>query len=227
MVSIPDIVARGQQFRLVRQDESLRRFNGSEQIVMNRVAYWSFQIPLLPRTGADAKGWRAALTELANPAETFLAGPPGYRGSAYVLARIQGPTALLLSNGNNLLLSNGNILFVNSGISGGGSVVVSGAGQLGYQLTVSGADANQILFLPGEYFSVNGELKVVTAQCNTSGTGTATVVFSPALRSPPPNSATLEMLQPQATFRLAASAPWMLQPNRIHTAMIDAVESYE
>jgi len=194
MVSIPDIVARGQQFKLVRQDESLRRFNGSEQIIINRVAYWSFQIPLLPRTGIDAKSWRAALTELANPAETFAAGPPGYRGAAYALA--------------------------------GGTATVSGAGQLGRSLVVSCA-ASQTIVQAGEYFSVNGELKVATATVVSSGGGTATLQFEPSLRAAPTNGATVNLLTPAASFRLAAVAPWILQPNRLHSAMIDAVESYQ
>jgi len=189
MVSIPDIVARGQQFELIREDRSLRRFGGSEQIIVNRPAFWSFRIPLLPRTGVDAKGWRAALTELANPANTFAAGPPGYRGAVYT-----------------------------------GTATVSGAGQLGRTLAVS-ANPSTIILRAGEYFSVNGELKVATNTVTSTSGGAATLQFEPPLRASPANGAAINFATPTATFRLIAPQ-WSLQPNRLHSAMLQAVESY-
>lgn len=189
MVNIPDIVARGQQFELIREDRSLRRFGGSEQVIMNRAAFWSFSIPLLPRFGVDAKGWRAALTELANPANTFAAGPPGYRGAIYT-----------------------------------GTATVSGANQLGRTLVVSAASSTTIV-RAGEYFSVNGELKVATATVVSSSGGAATLQFEPPLRASPTNDASINFATPTADFRLIGPQ-WALQPNRLHSAMLQAVESY-
>jgi len=221
----PDIVARGQSFRLVRDDNALERFNGSEQIISNRVAYWAFDIPVLPRSNVEAKRWRASLVDLANPANTFEATPPGYRGSAYAQARSQPIGPLQLSNSTNLALNTGQLLFINPGFSGGGEALVNGPGQLGKVLNIRDADPNEILFRVGEYFSINGELKVVTAQCTTDSIGQAQVQFDPPLRAAPADGDELNMAQPFASFRVVDPS-WTLQPNRLHSFTLQAIESY-
>ena len=226
MTNISDIVARGQQFRLIRDDRALESFTGKEQYIANRPAYWSFTIPILPRNNVEAKRWRAAIAELSRPSNTFAATPPGYRGSAYAQARTAPPTPLELSDGTNLELSTGQLLFINPGFVGGGEAFVDGAGQLGKQLDLEGADPNEVLFKVGEYFSIGGELKVVTAECVTDSNGKATVVFEPPLRSMPANGAQIAMARPVARFRLSSPAAWSLQPNRLHSFDIEAIESY-
>ena len=225
MVDIPDIVARGQQFRLIRDDRTLESFTGTEQYIANRPAYWSFTIPILPRNNVEAKRWRAAIVELSRPANTFFATPPGYRGSAYAQNRIEPPTLLELSNGTNLELSTGELLLVNPGFIGG-DVFVDGAGQLGKELNVNGADPNEVLFRAGEYFSVNDELKVVTEDCTTDGQGKALVKFEPPLRSMPAEGMSLSIVKPRTSFRITSPAAWSLQPNRLHSFDIEAIESY-
>ena len=226
MTDIADIVARGQQFRLIRDDRTLESFTGTEQYIANRPAYWSFTIPILPRNNVEAKRWRAAIAELSRPSNTFEATPPGYRGSAYSQARVAPPTALELSDGTSLELNTGQLLFVNPGFTGGGAAFVDGAGQLGKKLDVEGADPNEVLFKVGEYFSIGGELKVVTVECTTDSNGKATVEFEPPLRSMPTNGAQLAMARPVARFRLTSQAAWSLQPNRLHSFDIEAIESY-
>jgi hypothetical protein len=227
MVDIADIVARGQQFRLVREDRVLENFNGGEQFVMSRPAYWSFTIPILPRSNAEAKKWRASMVELSRLSNTFQATPPGYRGTQYARERPITTTNLTLSNGTSLELSNNTLLEIDTGfIVDSEPVFVDGAGQLGKSLNVEGADPNEILFRVGEYFSVNGELKSVTAECTTDSNGKAEVSFEPALRSPPANGLPVSMFRPTANFRLASNASWNLQPNRLHSFNLEAVESY-
>ena len=226
MTDISDIVARGQQFRLIRDDRTLESFTGTEQYIANRPAYWSFTIPILPRNNVEAKRWRAAIVQLSRPSNTFEATPPGYRGSAYAQARVSPPTPLKLSNSTNLELNTGQLLFVNPGLLAGGEAFVDGAGQLGKSLNVNGADPNEVLFKVGEYFSIGGELKVVTEECTTDSNGKATVEFEPPLRSMPENGAALSMSAPVANFRLSSPAAWSLQPNRLHSFDIEAIESY-
>lgn len=226
MTDIGQIVARGQQFRLVREDESLRMFSGGEQLIVNRAAYWSFSIPVLPRSGLQAKKWRASLVELANPANKFEATPPGYRGSEYARARVSPVGPLGLSNGTNLGLSNGTLLEINPGFLGGGEINVDGAGQLGRSLNVKNADPNETLFKPGEYFSLDGELKVATALSTSNGSGNATVFFDPPLRNPPEDGLLIEMFKPFARFRIQPQTGWTLQPNRLHSFTLEATESY-
>lgn len=226
MVEIADIVARGQQFRLIRDDRTLESFTGTEQYIANRPAYWSFTIPILPRNNVEAKRWRAAIVELSRPSNTFFATPPGYRGSAYLKDRIAPPAPLTLSNGTNLQLNTGALLLVNAGFVGNIDAFVDGSGQLGKQLDIKDADPNEVLFKVGEYFSVNDELKVVTAECVTDGQGKATVEFEPPLRAMPDDGAEISMFRPRAKFRLQSPAAWSLQPNRLHSFDIEAIESY-
>lgn len=224
---IPDIVARGQQFGLNRQDEMIQMFNGTEVAIQQRPAFWSFTIPIVPRSNTDAKQWRASLAELSSMTKTFQATPPGYRGTAYSRARVAPPTPLTLSNGTNLELDDGTLLEIEPGFTGGGELFVDGAGQLGTQLNYYGADPSQTVFRVGEYFSVNGELKVATFNSFSSSSGTGTVVFEPALRNPPPADEPIAISKPTATFRLANPiGGWTLSPNRIHSFTLTAVETY-
>ena len=224
---IPDIVARGQQFGLNREDRMIQMFNGSEVAIQNRPAFWSFTIPIVPRSNADAKQWRAALAELSSMTKTFEATPPGYRGTAYSQARVAPATPLLLSNGTNLELDDGTLLEIEPGFTGGGELFVDGAGQLGTSLDYYGADPSEQVFKVGEYFSVNGELKIATFNSFSSSTGTGTVTFEPPLRNAPPNDEPLAISKPTATFRLVAPVGgWSVAPNRLHSFTLNAVETY-
>lgn len=224
---IPDIVARGQQFGLNRQDQMIQMFNGGEVAIQQRPAFWSFTIPILPRSNADAKQWRASLAELSSMTKTFEATPPGYRGTAYSQARVAPPTPLQLSNGTNLELDDGTLLEIEPGFTGGGQLFVDGAGQLGTQLDYYGADPSEQVFKVGEYFSVNGELKIVTAQSSSNASGEGVVEFEPALRNPPPNSESIEIFSPVTSFRLVGPiGGWQLSPNRLHSFTLNAVETY-
>lgn len=196
MTTIPDILARGQQFGLNRQDEMLQSFSGREVAVQQRPAFWSFTIPIVPRAASEAKKWRAVMAELSNMANSFEATPPGYRGSQYSR-------------------------------NGGQAIAVNGGSQLGRELAYSGADPSTVVFEIGEYFSVNGELKIVTAQSSSDGSGNGTVEFEPAFRNPPPNSDPIETLSPTASFRLVGPiGGWSLSPNRLHSFTLNAVETY-
>lgn len=196
MTTIPEIVARGQQFGLERQDEVLQSFSGREVAVQQRSAFWTFTIPIVPRSNSEAKAWRASMVELANMVNSFEATPPGYKGSAYSRA-------------------------------GGSPIAVASAGQLGREMAYNGADAGAIVFQPGDYFSVNGELKIVTAQSTADGSGAGVVEFEPAFRNPPPSGDPIEIAQPVASFRLVGPiGGWQLSPNRLHSFTLNAVETY-
>lgn len=196
MITIPDIIAKGQQFGLERQDQMLQSFSGKEVAIQQRPAYWTFTIPVLPRSNEEAKKWRAVMVELANMSNSFEATPPGYKGSAYSRA-------------------------------GGSPIAVNGGGQLGREIAYSGADASAVVFEPGEYFSVNGELKIVTAQSSSNASGEGVVEFEPALRNPPPNSESIEIFSPVTSFRLVGPiGGWQLSPNRLHSFTLNAVETY-
>lgn len=73
-----------------------------------------------------------------------------------------------------------------------GTPLVNGGGQTGSTLNIDGCTANVTgWMLAGDYFAVNGELKMLTAPVNTNGSGQATLNFKPSLRSSPADNAPL------------------------------------
>ena len=73
-----------------------------------------------------------------------------------------------------------------------GTPLVNGASQTGSSLVIDGAAASVTNWLyAGDYFTVNGEFKMVTANVTTNGSGQATINFKPALRSAPADNAAI------------------------------------
>jgi hypothetical protein len=79
-----------------------------------------------------------------------------------------------------------------------GVLQVAGASQTGSSLTIDGCVASATVFAVGDYFTVGGELKQVTAPCIATSAGAATVYFEPALRASPTDNAFLYVLTPWA-----------------------------
>lgn len=87
---------------------------------------------------------------------------------------------------------------------GTGSPQVNGGSQTGSSLTIDGATANVTGWLKaGDYFEVNGELKMLTADVNTNGSGQATLTFKPALRESPADNTAITVLNPACEMILA------------------------
>jgi hypothetical protein len=80
---------------------------------------------------------------------------------------------------------------------------VYGAGQTGNSLVVWGwQESITGILKAGDFFSVNGELKMVTADANTDALGRTTLQFEPPLRSAPADLAQVTVDQPTGTFML-------------------------
>jgi hypothetical protein len=100
---------------------------------------------------------------------------------------------------------------------GGGTPLVAGASQTGASLNTDGWPATTTVLKAGDYFSVNGELKMVTADCVSDASGNATVEFAPILRSAPADNAALTLgsdylapteLLTNGGFESGAVSPW-------------------
>lgn len=85
----------------------------------------------------------------------------------------------------------------------GGTPLVKGASQTGSSIDVDGCPNNIVgWLLPGDYFSVNGELKMVTEIVSTDGSGEATINFKPALRNSPADNTALTLENPTCEMAL-------------------------
>jgi hypothetical protein len=85
-----------------------------------------------------------------------------------------------------------------------GTPLVNGASQTGSSLTIDGCTHSVTgWLLPGDFFNVNGELKMATSQVNTNSSGQATINFKPALRSSPADNAPIITTRPYCTMILA------------------------
>jgi len=109
----------------------------------------------------------------------------------------------------------------------GANPLVVGAANLGLTLPVDGASNSTTIGLAGDFFTVNGEFKMLTASAVTNGAGAVTLAFEPALRAAPPNNALVEIRAPLLTLRLVN--PLMSfgarMPDFFDTS-IEAIESF-
>jgi len=84
-----------------------------------------------------------------------------------------------------------------------GTPKVKGADQTGKSLDTDGWTASQTgILLSGDLFAVNGELKRVTADCDSNADGDSTVAFTPALRASPGDNANITVTKPTCTMML-------------------------
>lgn len=83
----------------------------------------------------------------------------------------------------------------------GVTATVNGANQVGSTLNINCA-ANRA-FAAGDFFTVNGELKMITAPTVANGSGQASLPFSPMLRASPISGSNVIFTQPTAQMMLA------------------------
>ena len=196
MINIPELVARGQQFGLTRSDQVLETFSGRDISIINRQAFWSFNIPIVPRSSEEAKEWRAALAQLASVTNTFKASPPAFTQTAYS------------ANGGNLISVNGaNQLGRN--LSYKYASPSAHVFKVGEYFEVN----NELKICVANSFASSGGIGSVTFE--------PALRYSPAddqsiiINQP---KATFRLAVPVGG--------WSVSPNKIHTFNIQAVESY-
>lgn len=110
-----------------------------------------------------------------------------------------------------------------------GTPLVNGASQTGTSLITDGWTAGITALKAGDYFGVNGELKMVTADATADGSGNATISFEPPLRAAPADNAALTTTKPLAIFMLAGPGiDWDAQPaSSVLTSLpIDLIENW-
>lgn len=109
-----------------------------------------------------------------------------------------------------------------------GTPVVSGAGQTGTSLVTSGwTNSVTGILKTGDFIGVNGELKMLTADASSNGSGVATLNFEPPLRASPANGAAITVTKPTALFMLSEqTAKWVTRAPVLTELTVDAVEMF-
>lgn len=113
--------------------------------------------------------------------------------------------------------------------TGGGTPVVNGASQTGTSLVTNGWTASATVLKAGDYFSfTNGtfdELKMVTGDVTSDGSGNATLNFLPEIHVSPANGATIDVTDPLGTFLLVnPNVSWTNVPKPFSNFEIQAME---
>lgn len=107
-----------------------------------------------------------------------------------------------------------------------GTPLVNGAGQTGATLNLDGLAPGATL-LAGDFFGVNGELKMVVADATANGSGEMAVTFEPPLRATPADNAPVTLTQPTAIFMLDEDAMRVITgPKVLSTVAIAATEAW-
>lgn len=113
-----------------------------------------------------------------------------------------------------------------SGVSLARCGLVNGASQTGVLLIVDGLPASTSgLARAGDMFEVGGELKRLTADVDTDGSGNAALMFEPALRSAPADNVPVIFTKPAGRFVLADDAGWQTRPGLISDLELSFVEA--
>lgn len=192
IITLPTISAQGADLHLIRDDQALEFYGGSQAIIQNTKALWAFSFPVAPKRIAQARAWSAALVQLSKLSNTFVITPPGW---------VQGANY------------------------GGAVPLVVGGSQLGLSLDCDNVSISTAIALAGDFISVNGEMKKLTAAATSNGAGLVTFNFEPALRNSPSNNAEVEVIAPVVTMRMLQSRyDESVNLSGFHNFTVDAIE---
>jgi len=110
----------------------------------------------------------------------------------------------------------------------GAAGLVNGGSQSGSSLVTDGWSINTLVLREGDYFTVNDELKVCTADATTNGTGQVTVSFKPALRTSPLDNAPFTIVSPTCLMAMddPDAANWAVTAPTWHDFAFKCTEAF-
>lgn len=112
--------------------------------------------------------------------------------------------------------------------TGNGTPLVNGGSQVGSTLVTDGWANSETVLKAGDYFQVGNELKMITEDITSDGSGNATLVFKPVLRSSPADNASIITTNPKCIMRLVDDnqAGWDTNLNSLYGFTFSAVETF-
>jgi hypothetical protein len=107
-----------------------------------------------------------------------------------------------------------------------GTPLVQGAAQTGTSIDIDGATPSQTGWIrAGDFFSVNGELKMCVVDADSDGSGNVTIEFTPRLRVAPANDAPVTVSGGTSTFLLSNDGvAWSNIPGGFSSLTIECFE---
>lgn len=163
--------------------------NKSTQTVQLSGAMWRMDLTLRAMTRAEAAKWIAFFLKLRGMSETFYGFDPDW---------IENLGSARLTPGTPL---------------------VKGASQTGTSLLIDGCPINVTGYLKaGDYYVAGSELKRLTADVSTNGSGEATLVGEPYFRNSPGDNTAITVANPKVKMRLVddSQLAWLSNHNAIY-----------
>jgi hypothetical protein len=105
--------------------------------------------------------------------------------------------------------------------------LVQGAAQTGSSIVTDGWTAGQTgVVKVGDYIQVGTELKIVTADANSDGSGNTTISIAPPIRVSPNDNAAIVVTNPTVIMCLSDGnqARWQVQPTPVYNLSIACEE---
>jgi hypothetical protein len=110
----------------------------------------------------------------------------------------------------------------------GNGVLNGAAAAQATSISVSGLPANSLVLRSGEFFTIQNELKTLSADANTTAGGVATFNFQPPLRVAAANGIAVTLQNPYALLCAADDdiADWSIKPPVMQGAKLEFIEDY-
>ena len=109
--------------------------------------------------------------------------------------------------------------------TGGGTVLVKGASQVGATLITDGWTAGSTMKV-GDFFQIGTEMKMVVANATADGSGNMTIVFEPPLRSIPADNAAINYTTPTVVMMpIGDLASWTYEADDIMLFSFEFMEA--
>lgn len=107
--------------------------------------------------------------------------------------------------------------------------LVAGGSQTGDTLDTDGWSASSAVLQAGDWIGVNDELKMLSSDATTDGTGAVTLEFSPNLHSAPADNAAITTNRPTAIMRLVddSQAQFQLSQANVYSVTLECIEALD
>lgn len=175
-------------------------FSGSQQVYVHQGQFWGAEVELPPMLAEHAEAWVGFLLSLNGREGTFLMGDPTRTATRGI---------------------------------GTGTPLVNGASQTGNTLITDGWTASQTGILKsGDWVQLgtgsSSHLHKVVQDCNSDGSGNATLEIWPRLRAAPANNAALTVVSAKGLWRLDKNEQgWDIGEAQVYGISFSCVEAFE